>query len=97
MFTVKHISPSGGETIIEANGDVMFHPYDGANSVPPSEAHVYVPTADGEIQPLYEGTIYVMNRFGTTVAKYDLSPPAPGISRGVRAMTAFEAQQDRAA
>lgn len=85
MFTIKHVTTLGNEAIVAAE-EVTFST--AANQTadsdhPPQPDHeplrgcvFYVPSnpqgPDSTILQLLGGTVYVMNKFGSTVAKYDL-------------------------
>ena len=94
MFTIKHITPLGNEAILAAE-EVTFMSngscQDAGHDHEPFHGTVfYIPTApkasDSTIIQLHGGTVYVMNRFGSTVAKYELggwmtSGDAAGVSK----------------
>lgn len=92
MFTVKHLSHTGGETLHEAtgvsfmSGADMLAEYgrgirDDASKPPPSDDVVWVTTPKGEVQSILGGWVYVMNDHGATVAKYDLNAPVNSAGR----------------
>lgn len=97
MFSIKHITTLGNEAILSAEevtytstctaGDTEHEPFNGTV--------FYVPTepkgADSTILQLHGGTVYVMNRFGATVAKYDLGGWALPIAGGLTAAEAARA------
>lgn len=65
MLTIRHISCSGRETIVETKRIVTS---DGSNDV-------YWENDDGTVTKYFDdGTLYVMNGMGKTVAVYHLSP-----------------------
>ena len=68
MLTIKVISKDGKECIEEVKS-VMFNPATEQRS-----ATMFVWYEDKEDLPytLYEGTVYVMNENGSTIAKYDI-------------------------
>jgi hypothetical protein len=76
MFTIKHIHPSGDEFLHQgenphyvpqrAKCDVQVKRGDGVND------HFAFERADGSVQILYSGTIFVMNENGKTVARYEM-------------------------
>jgi len=80
MFTVLHRGPDGSEKYYEAHAVTRF-PEEGSLSCPPLGVirliGVNLPDIPGETidlaveEPL--GAVFVMNRFGTTVAKYTLA------------------------
>jgi hypothetical protein len=107
MFTIKHISPDGGETIIAAN-DVSYSPQIGDYLGSQLSGRSYSPATlwhsktGGNLEPMTGGTAYVMNESGATVAKYDLNNGMPvgivgsvgGINQGMGSnygLTAAEA------
>ena len=76
MLTIKHITPMGNEAVHETEA-VSYTP----------AAHVtgtrigfggstgtlwYQSTVTGQSVPISDGSVYVMNDSGSTVAKYDL-------------------------
>lgn len=65
MFTIRHIQTDGHESIREAKSIT-------------SNSADKVPTVMVDGETLRDGTIYVMNEMGRTVAKYDLGPPLVG-------------------
>lgn len=77
MFTIKHCTPLGNESVIETP-EVTFSPYNEprlqeGNRTPLTGSVWYVrASAGGEHIELHSGVIYVMNDSGSTVAKYDL-------------------------
>lgn len=77
MFTIKHCTPLGNESVIETP-EVTFSPYEEVRDVDPLTTPLtgsvyYIRTGSGGEQiELRSGTIYVMNDAGSTVAKYDL-------------------------
>jgi hypothetical protein len=83
MFTIKHISPRGNEALYAAT-EVSYTHAPGAErlgrlaSEPNGSVWFKSPTTDGLLAELQEGSVYVMNDKGATVAKYDLGGwPAP--------------------
>jgi hypothetical protein len=104
MFTIKHVSAEGNETIYSTT-EVSFTAEQGDYVGSQLPGRSYVPAtvwylSGGELRPLTGGVAYVMNESGATVAKYALAPQMPGIvgiSGGVAgvshgaAMTAAEA------
>jgi hypothetical protein len=86
MFTVKHLSHTGGETLYEATGvsfmsaETILAEYNSVpravdSKPPPPDDTVWVTTPKGEIQSIIGGWVYVMNDHGATVAKYNLPDP----------------------
>lgn len=78
MLTLKHLAPSGSESIYEA-AEVFFQPDESAGLAQPTgtAAHSlgivsYKIDGTGIFQGLTGGYVYVMNEAGSTVAKYDL-------------------------
>lgn len=79
MFTIKHLSPHGNESLYEAR-EVIFLP------APPSPGYSqpagtstvslsnfqFKPADSNAFEELSDGTVYVMNDAGSTVSKYDL-------------------------
>jgi hypothetical protein len=80
MFTVTNVTPSGEEMVVQArqvsyNPKSFFGSDDGATGG--LEQAVF---ADGGVEgtvKFTEGTVYVMNDSGKTVAKYSLKYPEP--------------------
>lgn len=84
MFTVKYIAPSGEENITECLSVIADRTSDGNARVlvfdeqprlhKDNSAGVYVglPAIPGEAPQMHDGIVYVMNRFGATVATYRL-------------------------
>jgi hypothetical protein len=77
MFTVKHISSSGAETLYEAT-EVNYSP---ANQAPGADPSTFIPdtvwyTKPGtrEICSIDRGMVFVTNETGATVARYNLPP-----------------------
>lgn len=72
MLTVKHVLPGDKEVIYEA-ADVTFKAKALADSAGRSASKGSVWCGGGD-QPIaiYDGTVYVMNASGSTVAKYEL-------------------------
>ena len=90
MFTIKHVSPEGYESLYEAV-EVNF------KTEPPGVGNTVWYTCPGtrEIRSIDNGWAYVTNETGATVAKYTLGGITDGtqpISGGDRAQ--FEAQQE---
>lgn len=78
MFTLKHLTPSGNESLYEAT-EVFFTPDESAGLAQPSGTATHsLGTIGYQISPgaavsgLADGYVYVMNEAGSTVAKYDL-------------------------
>lgn len=77
MLTLKHCTPLGNESVIETP-EVTYSPkQDVAPPEPgrtPLTGTVFYARlgAGGEFIELHDGTVYVMNENGRTVAKYDL-------------------------
>ena len=82
MFTIKHVSPEGHETLYEAT-EVSFAPdyaLQTANSTGLDTVWYTTPIAK-EIRSIDRGRVFVTNETGATVAKYDLNnhrPVEPG-------------------
>lgn len=72
MFTVKHTSSSYQDTIYSAR-EVRFNPSTSGPNQTPTPETVWLSGGDSWSDPLTDGTVYVMNDNGATVAKYDLS------------------------
>lgn len=92
MFTVKHLSHTGGETLHEAtgvsfmSGETILAEYNRSvhttgSKAPPPDDVVWVTTPKGEIQSILGGWVYVMNDHGATVAKYNLLDPVNSAGR----------------
>lgn len=83
MLTIKHISPGGMEWLIPAL-NVSYDPLHFAQSDVP-EPRGYVWYTDPETHEMGshridQGTVYVMNENGSTVARYFLAPgPGPAV------------------
>lgn len=86
MFTVKHIQPNGDEIMVECDRFVRERRYDGfyqytAHHKPPCDNCDYVASWCGdENRDRLRGVIdrhalYVMNRFGSTVATHTFIDP----------------------
>lgn len=72
MFTLKHVSPFGGEAIYQGSEVTYGDAQSAAGTAVQSAAHVAY--LDGrEWKYLHKGVVYVMNDVGKTVATYDLS------------------------
>jgi hypothetical protein len=71
MFTVKHVSHTGIETIYPAT-EAVFNPNDGSTQSL-GFFHYTVPGTT-EIRGIEGGTVYVMNETGKTVATYRMTP-----------------------
>jgi len=79
MLTVMHRGPDGSERIFEAESVTRYPPH-GEQSVPPTGEVVAggvqmdgipAPSITMDISPPF-GAVFVMNRFGATVASYRL-------------------------
>jgi hypothetical protein len=70
MLTVRHIYASGHEEIHLTNR-VSFQPFSAEGGSPPKT--VFWERQDGSTVPLTDGSVYVMNDLGKTVAKYSLT------------------------
>lgn len=89
MLTVKHITLSGAEYLYEAL-TVRFEPgrpgFDNGHtgqSATPDTLWIRSEVAPDE-QPITGGTVFAMNRFGKTVARYDLgASPVPIVGDGL--------------
>ena len=83
MFTLKHISHEGGETLHEATGvsymraDTIAAQYaiDKTEAKPPLDDTVWVTNPAGSIYSIVGGWVYVMNDHGATVSQYHLGIP----------------------
>ncbi len=78
MFTVRHYSPDGYETLYEATevGFAPAHLRQQTQTEPAGDFLWYQLPTTKEIKSLERGMVYVMNETGATVSKYELSPPA---------------------
>ena len=86
MFTIKHIaSHSFDEFIWEA--PAVRHGISPATSKPTIS---FETTEHGPTGTIDSGIVYVMNRFGATIAKYDFHGPTEG---GARPESAYSMQQ----
>lgn len=70
MLTVKHIRLSGAEDLYPSP-TVRYSPGEDKQTHG-HPATVWITKADGFELPLTGGTIFVMNDFGKTVARYDI-------------------------
>lgn len=94
MFTVLHRGPDGSERYYEAANITRFTE-DGVESVPPLGRIVLSGVADSGnpsdcVELLIEapfGAVFVMNRFGATIAKYMLAGKISNALEGVDAPT----------
>jgi hypothetical protein len=62
MLTVKHIEPSGHETVMEIRRATLQ----------PDPRTLFLEMADGTVKGLTEGRFFIMNNAGQTVARYVL-------------------------
>lgn len=85
MLTVKHIAPDGKETVFPAL-EVTYDPFHFTPTPVGQSGYIWyeAPSGAGLNHRLEDGTVYVMNEAGATVARYVLSTAQP--------MTAAEAQ-----
>lgn len=65
MFTIKHVSPTGNETLYQATEASFVSDPSGATSFVN-----YTAPNSNEIKSIEGGTVYVMNEAGKTVATY---------------------------
>lgn len=90
MFTIKHVSPTGAESLYEAI-EVNFTPAFSdqlANNAAATNVVWYTTPETKEIKSISNGRVYVTNEAGATVAKYDMArdPRDPNVyadARGV--------------
>lgn len=72
MFTVKQVLSTGHEDLITARR-ISYQPVqrisEGEAPIPET---LHIEGEDGQISPWYQGTFYVMNSAGSTVAKYQI-------------------------
>jgi hypothetical protein len=76
MLTIKVIKPSGEQQLNEVEW-VVYHPADKPGS---SETVEYKKPLDPYFYLVGEGTVYVMNESGKTVADYHLTGHRPILS-----------------
>lgn len=93
MLTIRHIEPTGHETVLQTMR-VTMHPTDGVNLGAPT---VFYDRPDGGTSLVEEGVVYVMNDLGKTVAKYELGSsavprPAPPVAPPVMAGDDYSAR-----
>ena len=76
MFTIRHATPYGNETIIETD-EISYCPHaepeprgSGFNSS--TGTLWYQSHTTDQLVPIKDGQVYIMNEAGSTVAKYDL-------------------------
>lgn len=78
MMTIKHITPSGAEFVFPATR-INYVPLDATRlkgrDEPPATLWHY--NAEGSAVPITDGSVYVMNEHGRTVARYTLSDNGP--------------------
>jgi hypothetical protein len=93
MFTLKHITPLGNEALIESE-DISYTPHAVPQPHPDRRlSHMtgavwYKSVETGSLVPINDGTVYVMNGHGSTIAKYDLGGwAAPSEDDGVEVTT----------
>lgn len=87
MFTIKHLSPHGNESLYEAR-IVSFLPAPtaaGLDQPVNTATHQLGTLAFNEydkigLSELRDGSVYVMNENGSTVAKYDLGGWIPSLA-----------------
>lgn len=83
MFTIKYVSPQGEENITECHSVILDRTeHDGSKRVlvfdeqptlaKDNNSGVYCSPNCGSTSDLHSGIVYVMNRFGATVATYRL-------------------------
>lgn len=75
MLTIKHITPMGNENVFEAH-DVSYAPSPSNIALVgrhPSTGTLFYTTAPQSVsQEICDGTAYVMNDNGKTVARYEM-------------------------
>lgn len=69
MLTVKIITANGNEWLIEATEVTRTLP-DYQTTAPTAAETVWLHRTNGEIHPITEGSVFVMNESGKTVARY---------------------------
>mgnify|MGYP003427775803 CR=1 FL=1 len=79
MFTVKHTSPEYVDTVYSA-AQVRFDPTNPNAGTP--ETVWLSGGEEGNLPPITNGVVYVMNDAGSTVAKYDLEAKRRGPIEG---------------
>lgn len=83
MLTIKNILPNDDEDVFPARrltfsrAHVMQQTSDDYRSQIPAEVFVETDLPNHDVISLTEGTVYVMNDNGKTVATYHLSYPEP--------------------
>lgn len=84
MFTIKHTSPMGAEALIETE-EVSYTPNEKPLPHPDERLSStigvlwYKSTITDQLVPISDGSAYVMNGHGSTIAKYDLGGWAPPV------------------
>ena len=74
MFTIKHITGTGAESLYEA-AEVSFTPtFSDQVARGGNDTVWYTDPVTREIKPISDGVVYVTNDAGATVAKYDMNP-----------------------
>jgi hypothetical protein len=73
MLTIRHIEPSGHETILQTKR-VTSQP---ADQIHGGERIIFYEKDDGSTLPIESGAVYVMNDNGKTVATYHLDNLVP--------------------
>ncbi len=91
MFTIKHVSPEGYESLYEAI-ELNYAPALGlqtatAISSTTTDTVWYTCPGSKEIKSIERGFVYVTNETGATVAKYNLSDGRVGSVGAVSAQT----------
>lgn len=76
MLTIKHITPMGNEALYEAS-EASYSPHAeprhfNLNYNPLLASVWYADQPNAPLREIRDGTVYVMNEKGSTVAKYDL-------------------------
>ena len=74
MLTVKHITPRNHECIYMAER-VLFQPEILSDTDDAAPATVWHTDKAGQTHPITDGSVYIMNDAGSTVAKYSLAYP----------------------
>lgn len=92
MFTIKHVSDEGRETMIECHGFVRerlpdgFYQYTAHHEGSPEKFdHVASWCGDEGGESLRTEAIYVMNRYGATVATHRFNRPNYSVQERAKA------------
>lgn len=84
MFTIKHVTPDGNESVIETY-EVSYAPLDEPRIIPKPDDRQWASTGvvwwrskvTSELVAIRDGDVYVMNEHGATVSRWHLGGWAP--------------------